>query len=158
MTGEEDKFFISAPKTRDFFGDIGSSERMVAAYFRMDDTVDSYERQVYSSGDLLAQVGGIYSFLRGIGAVLVFVFSERLLVSALAGKLYQVYDEKKNFKIQHQYDNGSNFDSGNDGNRTISKLNNSTNKIYDSSTIMGEKENKFYKSNPIRNLYKSTLY
>ena len=157
VTGEQEEFFMSIPSKLDFFDTIEDSGQLVGVYFRMDNIVDTYERQVYSSGDLLAQVGGIYSFLRGIGAVLVFVFSERLLVSALAGKLYQVYDEKKNLYHGSRYDkNSSNF--GDDLNRSSTKLNNTSNKIYDSSAIMDDEESKFYQSNPIRNLYKSTLY
>ena len=95
ITGEQEISFISIASQRETFDVFSPSDNRVASvFFRMDGVVDTYERQVYSSGDLLAQVGGIYSFLRGIGGVFVFMFSERLLVSALAGKLYQVYEEK----------------------------------------------------------------
>jgi hypothetical protein len=94
IAGEDEGSFMSVSGQRETIDDyeIGD-QKMIRVYFRIDPIVDQYERQVYSSGDLLAQVGGVFSFLQGIGAVLVFIFSERLLVAALAGKLYQVYDE-----------------------------------------------------------------
>jgi len=121
----------------------------------MDNIVDFYERQVYSSGDLFAQIGGIFFFLKVIGAVLVFIFSERLLVAALASKLYQVYDENKS--------EDAGYNSRNDEAAPLnvsmcnSKLNVSSNKIQNLN-VENDEENRFYSTNPIRNLFKNTLY
>ena len=146
--------FLSISGQRETIDDyeIGD-QKMVRLYFRIDPYISTYERQIYSSGDFFAQIGGIFSFLRAIGGVFVFMFSERLLVSALAGKLYQVYDEKENIQTD-----GGNKNGNLDKSLTNSKnLNRSSNKIHDSSYI-NEEENNFFKKNPVRNLFRSTLY
>lgn len=145
---DKEQEFMTIARQQDFHDLIEDDGRVMAMYWRMDPQVDTYERQVYSSGDLLAQVGGIYSFLSVIGGMLVFMFSERLMVSALAGKLYQVYDERK--------DKGGRGSKKPD--KDASRLNNSSNKIFDSSMVGNDDESKFFTANPIRNLYKSTLY
>ena len=152
VTGEKEGFFTSVVRQRETFDTIWETEpKVLGMFFRMDKQVDMYERQVYSSGDLLAQVGGIYSFLHAIGAILVFMFSERLLVAALAGKLYQVYDDKPRKDKKKQFHS---VDQSGDS----SRLNRSSNKIHDISVSKVDEETKFYKANPLRNLYKNTLY
>lgn len=152
LTGEDEDMFFSVSGKRETMDDyqIGD-QKMVRVYFRMDSVVDTYERTVYSSGDFLAQVGGIFSFLKGIGAVLVYIFSERLLVSALAGKLYQVYDETPDHKYKGDR---TNLD---ESMHTSKNLNKSANKIHDISAVVDE-ENRFFSTNPVRNLYKNALY
>mmetsp|Transcript_27842 Transcript_27842/g.27715 ORF Transcript_27842/g.27715 Transcript_27842/m.27715 type:complete len:597 (-) Transcript_27842:87-1877(-) len=158
LGGEEEDMFISVSGQRETIDDyeIGD-QKVVRVYFRIDPYINSYERQVYSSGDFLAQIGGIFSFLKAIGAFFVFIFSERLLVSALAGKLYQVYDEKKG---NDKYDE----DPSADLNDSIAKLKSfkksemsSSNRIMDISATQDEEKN-FYKRNPVRNLFKNTVY
>jgi hypothetical protein len=150
LYGEKNDMFFSISNQRETIDDyeIGD-QKIIRMYYRIDAIVDTYERQVYSSGDYLAQVGGIFSFLKGVGGILVFIFSERLLVAALAGKLYQVYDEKADEKY--------NVDDGDEGNTTIKRLNRSTNKVHDIS-VVNDEESKFFSTNPVRNLYKKTLY
>ena len=146
ITGEEEDSFISVSGQRETIDDyeIGD-QKVVRVYFRMDPITDLYERQIFSSGDLLAQVGGYFSFLHVLGAALVYIFSERLLISSLAAKLYQVYDDKK----ENKYDND---DSG-DGMREVNQsLNRSSNKIHNIS--VDDEESNFFKMNPVRNLIK----
>lgn len=152
ITGEKKRSFISIPKARETFDDIWIDEPKVAGFFfRVDNIENTYQRQVYSSGDLFAQVGGIFAFLKSIGGFIVFMFSERLLVSALAGKLYQVYDDNKdpdNQRNRNEHGNSSKFHH-----------NNSSNKIIDVSMVSAvDEESKFFNNNPLRKMFRSTLY
>jgi hypothetical protein len=156
ITGEKEGMFISISGQRETIDDYEvGDQKLVRIYFRIDPVVEYYERQIYSTGDLLAQVGGIFSFLKTIGAVLVFIFSERLLVAALAGKLYQVYDEKKAEDRYNGPDMSSDYDPVNSSIYS-NKLNRSSNKVHNIS--VEPEENAFFSANPIRNLFKSTLY
>lgn len=153
--GEDTGTFMSVSGQRETIDDyeIGD-QKMIRVYFRIDPILTEYNRQVYSSGDLLAQVGGVFSFLQGIGAVLVFIFSERLLVAALAGKLYQVYDEK-HYHNDNGYDHME-FDPMNDTVRTANLRHiNSKVQVMESAE---DEENQFYQDNPIRKLFMNTLY
>jgi hypothetical protein len=152
LTGEDEDMFFSVSGKRETMDDYETGDqKLIRVYFRMDSIVDTYERTVYSSGDFLAQIGGIFSFLKGIGGVIVFIFSERLLVSALAGKLYQVYDEDSDKRYK------GNREDVDDGMHTSKNLNRSTNKIHDVS-VAADEENRFFSTNPVRNLYKNALY
>lgn len=152
LTGEDEDMFFSVSGKRETMDDYETGDqKLIRVYFRMDSVVDTYERTVYSSGDFLAQIGGIFSFLKGIGGVIVFIFSERLLVSALAGKLYQVYDEDSDKRYK------GNREDVDDGMHTSKNLNRSTNKIHDVS-VAADEENRFFSTNPVRNLYKNALY
>ena len=156
ITGEDEKLFYTISGQRETIDDYeDGDQKMVRVYFRMDPIIDTYERQVYSSGDFLAQLGGIFSFLRAIGAVLVYMFSERLLVAALAGKLYQVYDEKKE---KDPYGDGGSGEAYLNQSMNQSMIaNKSSNKIQDISHAADE-EQRFFNNNPVRNLFKNSLY
>jgi len=158
ITGEEEGSFISISGQRETIDDYeDGDQKMVRIYFRVDPIVDQYERKIYSGGDLLAQVGGVFSFLQGIGAVLVVIFSERLLVAALAGKLYQVYDEKRD--IDGNIDDPDDPSGSLDQTMRAFKSNKSRSKILPAEDKeLDDEESAFYQDNPIRNLFKSTLY
>ena len=79
----------------------GSDGQFASVYIRYDSFQDEYERRVYSFGDLLGQVGGIYEFMLVSGMILVGIFSERLLVSSILHKIYQV-DKRKESNINLQ--------------------------------------------------------
>jgi len=155
ITGDTQKEFISVSGQRESMDDYDTEDgKFIRVYFRVDPVITGYERQIYSSGDLLAQVGGIYSFLFGIGAVLVFIFSERLYVASIARKLYQIYDDKKDSK----YNDPNAGDEAEPLDQSSANLRNkASNKIHSISFDVDE-ENRFFRSNPIRNLFKNTLY
>jgi len=155
ISGEKTDSFISISGQRETIDDYDSHDlKMVRVYFRVDPIIEEYDRQIYSSGDLLAQVGGVFSFLKAIGAVLVFVFSEKLLISSLAGKLYQVYDVKKDKNKYNEPDAGEGaIELNNSINKSINKSNN---KIHNFS--QDDEESNFFKANPVRNLFKNTMY
>lgn len=73
--------------------------QIASVYFRFDSNFDSYSRRVYSFGDLLGQTGGLYSAVFFIGAVLVSIFSERLFISSILKKIYQI-DQKRDQEIK----------------------------------------------------------
>ena len=64
--------------------------QIVSVYFRLDANYDNYYRRVYSIGDLLGQTGGLYSSVLMIGGFIVGIFSERLFVSSILHKIYQI--------------------------------------------------------------------
>ena len=64
--------------------------QIVSVYFRLDANYDNYYRRVYSIGDLLGQTGGLYSSVLMIGGFIVGIFSERLFISSILHKIYQI--------------------------------------------------------------------
>ena len=68
----------------------GSDLQVMGVYFRLDSNYDQYFRRVYSVGDLFGQTGGLYSVLFIIGSIFVGLFTERLFVSSILRKIYQI--------------------------------------------------------------------
>jgi hypothetical protein len=63
---------------------------IAAVYLRFDNRYDLYTRQVYSILDLLGDLGGLQGSLLGIGLLIVSFFTNRLFVSDMLQKIYQV--------------------------------------------------------------------
>ena len=80
------------------------AKNIVSVYFRLDSYFDNYSRRIYSLGDLLGQVGGLYSSILIIGALFVGIFSERLFVSSILRKIYQI-DKMRDDEIWRAYAN-----------------------------------------------------
>ena len=155
ISGDTKDEFMSVPQAIQRIDDFSASDgKFVRIYFRVDPIVTGYNRQVYSSGDFFAQIGGVYSFLYSIGAVIVYVFSEKLFVAALSKKLYQIYDERNGNKYDESDKSADTSGPNTSSNSLKSK---STNKVHNVSVDVDE-ENKFFKSNPIRNLIRNTMY
>jgi hypothetical protein len=76
-----------------------SDLQFASVYISFDPYHDEFERKVYSFGDLLGQVGGIYEFMIVFGMIIVSIFSERLLVSSILSKIYQI-DKAKDEQIK----------------------------------------------------------
>lgn len=74
----------------------GTDLQFASIYFRFDAYYDVYQRRVYSLGDLFGQIGGLYSSVFVVGAVFVAVFSERLFVSSILRKIYQIDQLREN--------------------------------------------------------------
>ena len=70
--------------------DLVDDFEFLSVFIRLDPKSDVYERRVYSIGDLLGQMGGVYESLMIIGAMFVGIFSERLFISAILRKIYQI--------------------------------------------------------------------
>ena len=100
--------FYQVINTKDSFEAESSKGDVLAIYLRFDKTSDIYERKVYSLGKLIGQVGGFYGGLMGLGSLLLFIFTEKLFVSAILEKIYQIdtwqeYERlDKNKKSKHQ--------------------------------------------------------
>lgn len=63
---------------------------MLSIYFRYDKYTDMYQRRIYSLGEVLGQAGGFYGSLLTFGSVIVFIFTERLFVTSVLRKIYQI--------------------------------------------------------------------
>ena len=57
--------------------------------FRIDFDYDIYTRQIYSTSDLLSDLGGILSALFAIGALIVSIVAEKLFYSQIISDIYQ---------------------------------------------------------------------
>ena len=95
---------LGQSKAQDFYQVSGMREsvliedddlQIISVYVRFDSNYDDYSRRVYSFGDLLGQTGGLYSAIFIIGAVLVGIFQNRLFISSVLNKIYQI-DKSKN--------------------------------------------------------------
>ena len=96
----EDKYFqLGFPQEHEFFQVVERTDSfeaesddgdILSLYFRYDKTSDIYERQIFSFAELLGQAGGFYGALFAGGSLLIFIFSERLFVSSVLKKIYQI--------------------------------------------------------------------
>ena len=73
--------------------------QIISVYIRLDSNYDEFSRRVYSFGDLLGQTGGLYSALFIAGSVMVAIFTERLFVSSILKKVYQI-DEVRDVEMR----------------------------------------------------------
>ena len=73
--------------------------QIISVYIRLDSNYDEFSRRVYSFGDLLGQTGGLYSALFIAGSVMVAIFTERLFVSSILKKIYQI-DEARDVEMR----------------------------------------------------------
>ena len=73
--------------------------QIISVYIRLDSNYDEFSRRVYSFGDLLGQTGGLYSAMFIAGSVMVAIFTERLFVSSILKKIYQI-DEARDVEMR----------------------------------------------------------
>ena len=85
-----DQDFYQVSSMREFVMIEDSDLQVLGIYFRLDSNYDQYSRRVYSIGDLFGQTGGLYSALFLIGSIFIVVFIERLFVSSILRKIYQI--------------------------------------------------------------------
>ena len=79
-----------------------STSNVIAVYFRFDNRYDIYSLKTYSFLDLLGDLGGLFGSLSAIGLAVVGFFSDRMFVSDIMKKIYQIRKPKQNNHIQHQ--------------------------------------------------------
>lgn len=102
--GETEYNFYSVANSRDQLVVLDASDNeFMSVFIRLDAETEKYERRVYSFSDLLAQVGGLYSSIFFIGIILVGIFSERLFVSSILRKIYQI-DEIRETHIKQKHE------------------------------------------------------
>lgn len=93
--------FYQLSRSRDQIELMGTDEQFASIYIRFDPYTDQYERRVFSLSDLLGQVGGIYEVMLITGMILVGIFQERLLISSILNKIYQI-DKTRDAEIMRQ--------------------------------------------------------
>ncbi|CAI2383865.1 unnamed protein product [Moneuplotes crassus] len=86
----EERNFYQIQDSRDQIELEGDDGQFASIYIRFDPYRDQYDRRVFSFGDLMGQVGGIYEVLLLTGMLVVGIFSERLLISSILNKIYQI--------------------------------------------------------------------
>ena len=96
--------------------------QIISVYLRFDSNYDDYSRRVYSFGDLLGQTGGLYSAIFIIGVVLVGIFQNRLFVSSVLNKIYQV-DKSRNVESNADKNKIYKSNLNKNGGKLIFKLN-----------------------------------
>ena len=78
------KTYIDRIETETDDGDI------LSLYFRIDKVSDTYERKIFSLGELLGLAGGFYGALLTIGSFFLSVFSDKLFIGAVLRRIYQI--------------------------------------------------------------------
>ena len=63
---------------------------LASFYFRFDAEYNIYERRIYSFGEMLGQIGGLFQIIIFLGVMIVSVFPERLFISSIIRKIYQI--------------------------------------------------------------------
>ncbi|CAI2386528.1 unnamed protein product [Moneuplotes crassus] len=98
-TFEDDYFQLGFETTHDFYQVIDTTERfetesssgdVLSLYFRLDKSTNEYERKIFSFGELLGLAGGFYGALLTIGSIFISVFSDRLYIGAVLGRIYKI--------------------------------------------------------------------
>ena len=103
---EMDLSFYQVSSMRESIVVEESDLQIMSVFFRVDSNYNTYSRRVYSIGDLLGQTGGLYSAIFIFGAIFVGLFSERLFVSSILRKIYQIDktrdDEIRKYVKEHK--------------------------------------------------------
>jgi len=105
----EEEFFQVVEHSESFENESDEGD-ILSIYFRYDKVSDIYERQVYSFAELIGQAGGFYGALLAMGALMISLFTERLFVSSILRKIYQIdtwqenirYNKSKSGKVFHR--------------------------------------------------------
>ena len=67
---------------------------VLSLYFRIDKVSDTYERKIFSLGELLGLAGGFYGSLLTLGSFFLSIFSDKLFIGAVLRRIYQINDNK----------------------------------------------------------------
>ncbi|CDW89571.1 UNKNOWN [Stylonychia lemnae] len=88
---EVEREFASVEKVFNFmtYPDYFCTNCLVRVILRIDLDQDIYNRQVYNFTDLISELGGFYSALFALGAILVSNISENILYSQIIKEIYQ---------------------------------------------------------------------
>ena len=90
-----EKTFYQVQNTKEQIELEDNDQQIASVYIRLDSQYDIYERRIYSVGELLGQMGGLFQVILMIGVSFVSIFSERLYVSSIIRKIYQIYQIDK---------------------------------------------------------------
>jgi hypothetical protein len=98
-----EKNFFQLGTHADSFESEPSEGDILTIYFRYDKVSDLYERKIFSLAELLGQAGGFYGSLLAIGALFIFIFSERLFIASVLKKIYQIDTMQEQERFQRNY-------------------------------------------------------
>ena len=98
----EEEEFYQIVETQSRFEAESSKGDVLSLYLRFDKTSDTYERKIFSAGELIGQAGGFYGALVGAGSLLLFIFSERLFTSSVLRKIYQIDSWQEREKLDRK--------------------------------------------------------
>ncbi|CAI2387341.1 unnamed protein product [Moneuplotes crassus] len=87
---EDEEEFFQVVDSKDRLELEPESGVLLSIVFRYDKISDIYERQIFSIGELMGQVGGFKESIMGIGTIFLTIFSERLFVGSVLRKIYQI--------------------------------------------------------------------
>ena len=73
-------------------------EEFVTLYLSMDKYYNAYERTIFTVGDVLSNAGGLYGSVLLIGGLFVSLIANRLFISAILHKIYQI-DARRDFEV-----------------------------------------------------------
>ena len=76
---------------------LETNGQLASVYFRFDPQFSIYERRIYSFGELLGQIGGLFQIILMSGIIIVHIFPEKLFVSSIIKKIYQIDQIRENF-------------------------------------------------------------
>ena len=89
------KTFYQVEHTKEQIELESSTGQIASIYFRFDYEYSIYERRIYSLGELLGQIGGLFQIILMVGVTIVSLFSEKLFVSSIIRKIYQIDDTRE---------------------------------------------------------------
>lgn len=75
-------------------------KEFISIYLSVDKEYSVFERKVMTFADLLGNLGGLYEIGLIVGSLTIGIFSERLFVSSIIHKIYQL-DKDRDENYQH---------------------------------------------------------
>jgi len=97
---DENDFYQVVDHLETFEAETDEGE-ILTIYFRFDRVSDIYERQIYSFAELIGQAGGFYGAVLAISGLMISLFTERLFVSSILRRIYQIDSWQERIKYEN---------------------------------------------------------
>jgi len=97
---DENDFYQVVDHLETFEAETDEGE-ILTIYFRFDRVSDIYERQIYSFAELIGQAGGFYGAVLAISGFMISLFTERLFVSSILRRIYQIDSWQERIKYEN---------------------------------------------------------
>ncbi|CAI2384122.1 unnamed protein product [Moneuplotes crassus] len=127
----DSKEFFQMTKGKESLIPQDNTEEFFTFYIRTDQVRKIIDRKVYSIGDLIGQIGGIFEILHLGGAIITFLVAEKLSTAAIASTLYFV---DKN--------DGTNNDTNKSGGKMSRKVHPKNSRFHQHNSIPGSHRDK----------------
>ena len=99
----QDGYFVYDQNTTDYFYQIlntierfnaetSTNKTLLQVYFRRDNEMIEYKRQVYTFLDAIAKIGGIFKIVSAVFELVLIFFVENLFYTHMITRLYQLED------------------------------------------------------------------